>query len=324
MTDLVTGGTGFVGGAIVEQLVAAGRKARVLARPTSNVEHLESLGVEIAIGDVLDAASLRAAMSGIETLYHAAAQYEAWTARPQEMLDTANTGTRNVMEAALAAGVRKVIHTSSAAAFGLPKNQMVTEDQLQPGYLPDVYYQSKCESELIANSYIAKGLNVVTLNPSNVYGPGDVSKPLGRSIITLLNASLPAAWDAVFPIVYIDDVARAHLLAAEHGKPGERYLLVERNASYRDFFAAAAKLTGAKLPPFLPVGAALVTAYAAEFASRFTGQMPLVSVMQVRSGTRGTRFDGSKATRELGLAYTTMEDGLERTVSWYRNKGLVA
>jgi dihydroflavonol-4-reductase len=322
MTDLVTGGTGFVGGAIVEQLLAAGRKVRVLARSTSRIDHLKDHGVEIAKGDVLDAASLKAAMAGVDTLYHAAAQYEVWTARPQEMLDTANAGTRNVLDAALAAGIRKVIHTSSAAALGLPKNKTVTEDQLEPGYLPDVYYRSKYESELIANSYIAKGLDVITLNPSNVYGPGDVSKPLGRSIIALLTGSLPAAWDAVFPIVYIDDVARAHLLAAKHGKPGERYLLVERNASYREFFTVVARLGNAKLPPFLPVGAALATAYAAEFASRHTGRMPLVSVMQVRSGTRGTRFDGSKAARELGLAYIPMEEGLDRTVNWYREKGL--
>ena len=208
MSNLITGGTGFVGGAIVEQLAVSGKKTRVLARSTSKIDHLKHLNMDIAIGDVLDRLSLQRAMKDVDIVYHAAAQYEAWTADPEGMLETANQGTRNVMEAALAAGVKRVLHTSSAAAFGLPRNQVVSETMESPGQLIDACYRSKYESEVIANSYIAKGLDVVTVNPSNVYGPRDVTKPLGRSIISLLNNQLPALWDANIPIVYVDDVAR--------------------------------------------------------------------------------------------------------------------
>lgn len=322
MTNLVTGGTGFVGGAIVRRLLAAGQPVRVFARSAGKSAELEAAGAQVALGDVLDPASLAKAMNGVSTLYHAAAQYEVWTARPQEMLDTANQGTRNVMQAALAAGVKRVVHTSSAAAFGLPKNGLVTEQMEQPGLLPDIYYRSKYESELIANTYIDKGLQVVTLNPSNVYGPRDL-KPLGRSLVALLNGELPAVWEATTPIVYVDDVAVAHLLAAEKGDPGERYLLVERNVSYRELFSKAAELGGAKMPPFLPVPVALATAYAAEFAARLTGKPPLVSVMQVKSGTRGTLFDGSKAPKELGVKYTDIDAGLHATIKWYWEQGLL-
>jgi dihydroflavonol-4-reductase len=322
MTNLVTGGTGFVGGAIVRRLLAAKQPVRVLARSAAKAAELQAAGAQVAVGDVLDPASLRTAMDGVSTLYHAAAQYEVWTAKPQEMLDTANQGTRNVMQAALDAGVRRVVHTSSAAAFGLPKDGNVDEQMAEPGLLPDVYYRSKYESELIANTYIDKGLQAVTLNPSNVYGPRDL-KPLGSSLVSLLNEQLPAMWEATTPIVYVEDVAEAHLLAAEKGKPGERYLLVERNVSYRELFGKAAELGGVKLPPFLPVPMALVTAYGAELAARLTGKPPLVSVMQVKSGTQGTLFDGSKAPRELGFQYTDMDAGLRATIKWYWEQGLL-
>lgn len=322
MLNLVTGGTGFVGGAIVEQLATAKQKVRVLARPTSNVQHLNSLGVEIVHGDVLDKDSLENAMRGVHILYHAAAQYEVWTADPPRMLETANQGTRNVMDAALAAGVKKVLHTSSGASFGLPKNATVSETMTEPGPLPDTYYRSKYESEKIAEGYIAKGLNVIFLNPSNVYGPRDF-KPLGSSIVRMLNGQIPSLWDANFAIVYVDDVAQAHLLAAQRGKAGERYLLVERNVDYREFFKLVTAMGGVKMPPFLPIPVVRVLAEMSEAVSALTKRPPLVSVMQLKSGTQGTRFDGSKATRELGLQYTPMEKGLESTLAWYWQQGLL-
>jgi dihydroflavonol-4-reductase len=320
MTNLVTGGTGFVGGAIVEQLLAAKQKVRALARPSSNVAWLQAAGVEIVHGDVLDTASLERAMQGVDTLYHAAAQYELWTAKPQLMLDTANQGTRNILDAALAAGVKKVLHTSSAAAFGLPRNQTVTEAATAPGLLPDVYYRSKYESEQIAQTYVAKGLHLVILNPTVVYGERD-TKPLGRSIVSLLNGELPAIWDATMGIVYNPDVARAHLLAAQKAKAGERYILAERTISYREFFSKVIELGGGKMPPLLPRGLVLTLATASEFMSRFTKQMPLVSVMQLKAGTQGTRFDGSKAERELGLKYTATDEALRNTLTWFWEHG---
>jgi dihydroflavonol-4-reductase len=319
---LVTGGTGFIGGHIVEQLLANGENVRVLARRSSKLgEYLKHPKVEIVYGDVLDKASLAAAIAGVTTLYHAAAQFEIWTADPQLMLDTANQGTRHVLDAAQAAGVKKVLHTSSGAVFGLPENATVTEASGQ-GPLPDVYYQSKFESEEIAKGYIAKGLDIVFLNPSNVFGPRD-TKPLGRSILQLLNGDLPSAWDANFAIVYVVDVARAHILAAKKAKSGERFILAERNIGYRDFFGQVIELGGGKLPPFMPGPVIHGIALAAEAVARVTKRMPLVSVMQYKSGTRGTRFDGAKAERELGLQYTALDQALRETITWYWNAGML-
>lgn len=318
MTNLVTGGTGFIGGHIVEQLLADGQPVRVLARRSSKLgEHLK--GAEIVYGDVLDKDSLGQAMQGVRTLYHAAAQFETWTADPQLMLETANHGTRNVLDAALAAGVRKVLHTSSGAVFGLPRNQTVTEASGQ-GPLPDVYYRSKRESEELAKSYIANGLDVVFLNPSNVFGPRD-TKPLGRSIVALLNGTLPSAWHATFAIVYVVDVARAHILAATKAAAGERFILAEQNIGYKGFFGEVVALGGGKLPPFLPGPMIHATAILMEGLSRLTGKLPLVSVMQYKSGTQGTLFDGGKAQRELGLAYTPMDEALRATLAWYWHNG---
>lgn len=320
MTNLVSGGTGFIGGHIVEQLLADGESVRVLARRSSLLgDYLKHPKVEIVYGDVLDRDSLRTAMQGVTTLYHAAAQFDTWTADPQLMLDTANQGTRNVLDAALGAGVRKVLHTSSGAVFGLPRDQMITEAS-GPGPLPDVYYRSKYESEELAKSYLAKGLHLVFLNPSNVFGPRDF-KPLGRSILMLLNGQLPSAWHATFAIVYALDVARAHILAARQAKPGERFILAERNISYRDFFGQIIQLAGGRLPPFLPGPLVHATAVLAEGLSLLTKKLPLVSVMQYKSGTQGTLFDGSKAVRELGLRYTPLDEALRATLTWYWQHG---
>jgi dihydroflavonol-4-reductase len=153
-----------------------------------------------------------------------------------------------------------------------------------------------------------------------VYGPRDF-KPLGTSIVNMLNGKVPALWDANFAIVFVEDVARAHLLAAQRGKVGERYLLAERNVEYRYFFRAVTELGGAKMPPFVPVPMVRLMAEAGELLSAVTKKPPLVSVMQLKSGTQGTRFDGSKATRELGLKYTPMQEALEITLRWYWDNG---
>lgn len=320
--NLVTGGTGFIGGHIVEQLLADGEKVRVLARRSSKLgDYLKHPNAEIVYGDVLEPVSLAAALAGVTTLYHAAAQFEIWTADPQLMLDTANQGTRNVLDAAMAAGVKRVLHTSSGAVFGLPKNQLVTEAS-GTGPLLDVYYRSKYESEEIAKTYIAKGLDIVFLNPSNVYGPRD-TKPLGRSMVQLLNGQLPSAWDANFNIVYVVDVARGHILAANKAKTGERFLLAAQNIEFREFFSKVVELGGGKLPPFMPGAAIHAIAIASEALARVTKKMPLVSVMQYKAATQGTRFDGSKAERELGLRYTPMEEALRITIQWYWDNGFL-
>ena len=217
MRALVTGGTGFVGGALVRALVASGAQVRVLARPTSQTEALENLGVEIARGDILVRASIEAALAGCDTLFHAAALYDLWGLDEAELLATETEGTRNAMEAALAVGVAKVVYTSTAACLGEAKGQVATETTVHRGYFLSRYEKAKHAAEQVAFAYVEKGVPLICVQPAAIYGPGD-RKPSGRFIINLLNGWVPALFPGWMSLVYIDDAARGHVLAAENGQ----------------------------------------------------------------------------------------------------------
>ena len=222
MRALVTGGTGFVGGALVRALVASGAQVRVLARPTSQTEALEDLGVEIVRGDILVRASIEAALEGCDTLFHAAALYDLWRLDEAELLATETEGTRNAMAAALAVGVAKVVYTSTAVCIGEAKGQVATETTAHRGYFLSRYEKAKRAAEQVAFAYMDKGVPLICVQPAAIYGPGD-RKPTGRFITSLLNGRVPALFSGWVSLVYIDDAARGHVLAAEKW-PGRRTL----------------------------------------------------------------------------------------------------
>ena len=224
MRALVTGGTGFVGGALVRTLVAGGAQVRVLARPTSQTKELETLGVEIARGDILVRASIEAALEGCDALFHAAALYDLWGLSEAELLATETEGIRNAMEASLAVGVAKVVYTSTAVCIGEAKGQVATETTAHRGYFLSRYEKAKRAAEQVAFAYVDKGVPLICVQPAAIYGPGD-RKPTGRFIINLLNGRVPALFSGWVSLVYIDDAARGHVLAAENGRVGERYIL---------------------------------------------------------------------------------------------------
>ena len=321
MTTLVTGGTGFVGGAIVRELVRRGEQVQVLARSTSKTEHLRALGVEIARGDILDKDSLVAALRGCRRLYHAAAIYEFWTPDPELVLRTEIDGTRNMMEAALAAGVEKVIYTSTAATVGEPKGVVGDENTPHRGYFLSTYDRAKTLAERVAKTYLERGLPLVIVKPAAVIGPGD-RKPTGQTILDLLNGRLPALFRGTLSLVYIDDVAKAHVLAAEK-PPGEEYILAERIATTTELFGLACEMAGVRRPPVLPVFAARLYARWQELKARLTGRRPLLPRQTVAFTAHGFRVTGAKAARELGLTYTPLEEGLRRAIQWYWEQGLL-
>jgi dihydroflavonol-4-reductase len=320
LKTLVTGGTGFVGGAIVERLVHRGREVRVLARPTSRVAHLEDLGVEIVRGDILDSESMLNAVADCNVVYHAAAIYDLWVPDPEELRRTEVEGTKCVLESCLRSGVERVIHTSTALAIGEPKGCTGNEKTTHRGYFLGHYERAKFEAERQALSYVEQGLAVICVNPAAVYGAGDF-KPSGRSLVDVLSGRIPMLFPGSWSIVHRDDVAEGHILAETEGTPGRRYILSERAVSTAQFFEMACRAGNRKMPRVGPGWVAGVYAGAGEFVARMTGRPPRLPRENYRLLSHGFQVDGSRATRELGLRYHSWEKWLPETIQWYKDQG---
>lgn len=320
MTTLVTGGTGYVGGAIVRALHQRGERVRVLARKTSRTDELAHLGVEIATGDILDRASVEQALDGCDILYHAAAIYEYWTPDKALLKRTAVEGTRNVLAAAQAKGVRRVIYTSTSYTIGEPRGQMGTEETPHRGYFIGIYDEAKYYAEQAAREFACQGLPVVILNPSGVFGPGPL-KPVGKVMLDAVTGRSPMLFRGQVSHVYIDDVVQGHLLAAEKAQPGERYILSAYNVDAADFMRETCRLAGVKAPPVGPLVVGRLVAALQELASGLAKRTPDLPREVVALLAHGMRVDGSKAERELGLRYTPLEEAIARTLAYYWEQG---
>ncbi|HYX19838.1 MAG TPA: hopanoid-associated sugar epimerase [Thermoanaerobaculia bacterium] len=325
--DLVTGGTGFVGSHVVRALLARGRAVRCLVRAESRRDNLEDLPVEIAVGDLTDAASLAPALSGVRTLYHVAADYRLWARNPNELYRANAGGTDNVLAAAGTAGVDRVVYTSSVAALGLTHDGSPADETtpVERSRIIGHYKKSKYDAERVALSWAARGLPVVIVNPSTPVGEGDIKPtPTGQLVVDFLNRRMPAYVDTGLNLVDVRDVAAGHLAAAERGRVGERYILGNRDMTLREILETLARLTGlpaprVRLPHWIPLAAAAV----ATGAARVTGRPPRVSLESVRMSTHRMFFDAGKAVRELGLPQTPVDEALSRAVAWFRERGYV-
>ncbi len=327
MKALLTGATGFIGGHLLAALLEDGAEVRCLLRPTSPRRNLEGRPVEAVEGDLRDRDSLARALDGCETLFHCAADYRLWAPRPEELYASNVEGTRNVLAAARAAGVRRVVYTSSVGALGLEPDGRPA-DEKTPVSLADMvghYKRSKYLAERVAVEWAERGLPVVIVNPSAPVGDGDL-KPTatGQMILDFLQRRVPVYVDTGLNLVDVRDVARGHLLAAERGRVGERYILGCRNMTLQEIYAALAALTGLpaprrRVPHWLPLAAgALDTGL-----SRLTGRPPRVPLEAVKLARHRMFFDAAKAVRELGLPQTPVEEPLERAVRWFRANGYV-
>jgi dihydroflavonol-4-reductase len=325
--DLVTGGTGFVGSHVVRALLAKDRPVRCLVRTESRRDNLEGLPVEIVVGDLTDPASLARALSGVETLYHVAADYRLWARDPRELYRANAGGTESILAAAAAAGVAKVVYTSSVAALGL-NDDGSPGDETTPVARDRIighYKKSKYDAERVAQAWAARGLPVVIVNPSTPIGECDIKPtPTGQMIVDFLNRKVPAYVDTGLNLVDVQDVAAGHLAAAEKGRSGERYILGNRNMTLKEILDVLARLAGlpapkVRLPHWIPLSVAAVTTGVA----RVTGRAPRISLESVRMSTHRMFFDAGKAVRELGLPQTPVEEPLARAVAWFREKGYV-
>jgi dihydroflavonol-4-reductase len=325
MPALVTGGTGFVGANVARELVAAGETVRVLARPGGDRRALEGVAVEFVEGDLLDPASLRRAVRGVQTVYHAAADYRLWAPDPSILYRTNVDGTRAVLEAAGEAGVGRIVYTSSVGALGIPKDGSPgTEDT--PVSLADMvgdYKRSKFLGEQVALELARRGLPVVVVNPSAPVGPWDVKPtPTGQMIVDFMRGRMVATVDTGLNVVHVRDVARGHLLAADKGRPGERYILGHRDLPLSEIFGILAELTGRRPPRFrVPYALAWAGAACFEGVARLTRRPPVVPLTAVRMARKRMFFSSARAVRELGLPQTDVRVALGDAVAWFQAHG---
>jgi dihydroflavonol-4-reductase len=326
---LVTGASGFVGSAVVRVLLAAGRKVRVLLRPSSDRRNVEGLAVETRTGSLTEPASLAAALEGCGALYHVAADYRLWVRDPETMYEANVEGTRQLMEAALAAGVERVVYTSSVATLGWRADGRVA-DETTPSTLADMighYKRSKFLAEAVVRDLVqVRQLPAVIVNPSTPVGPRDAKPtPTGRLIVEAATGRMPAYVDTGLNIVHVDDVARGHLLAEAKGRTGERYILGGENLTLGEILRLIASIVGRR-PPKIQVPAALVwpVAVVEEALGRFVGREPFATREGLRMARHKMFFSSAKAERELGYHPRSAREGLADAVAWFRQAGMAS
>ncbi|MDR3416750.1 MAG: NAD-dependent epimerase/dehydratase family protein [Nevskia sp.] len=322
---LVTGATGFVGSAVVRRLLDEGLAVRVLARPGSDRRNLAGLELEVAEGDLNDAASLRSACAGCAALFHVAADYRTWAPKPEELYRANVEGTRSLLLAARDAGVQRIVYTSSVAVLGIPKDG-TPGDEDTPVSVADMighYKRSKYLAEEAVRELAGAGLPVVIVNPSTPIGPRDLKPtPTGRIVLDAAAGKMPAYVDTGLNIVHVDDVAMGHWLAYSKGAAGRRYVLGGTDMTLREILAVIADIVGRKPPAIrLPHAAVMPVAYVAEAFARLTGVAPVATVEEVRMSKKHMFFSSARAQRELGYTIRPPRQALEDAVRWYRENG---
>ena len=329
MTALVTGASGFVGSAVARRLLDRGVAVRALMRPHSDRRNVDGLGVEIVTGDLRDRGSLERALAGCEALFHVAADYRLWARRPGELYETNVGGTHAIMLAALEAGVRRIVYTSSVATLGL-RDDGIPADEDTPSTLAGMigdYKRSKFIAEDEVRRLIAaESLPAVIVNPSTPIGPRDVKPtPTGRLIVEAASGRIPAVVDTGLNIVHVDDVAEGHLSAFDSGKVGERYVLGGENMTLLEILSGVTAMAGQRPPRIrLPHNVVLPIAYLAEAWARLSGAEPFVTVAGVRMAKKRMYFSSAKAEDQLGYRSRPAEQAQRDAVAWFREHGYLS
>jgi dihydroflavonol-4-reductase len=322
MKVAVTGGSGVVGRAVVRHLVEDGHEVRGLARSAAAAAALVNLGAVPINGDILDTDSLDDLVRDCEVVFHVAGVNELCSRDPDRMWRANVSGSVNIVEASARARARRLVHTSSAVTIGEEAGAIGSETSRHRGHFLSEYERSKTVSErLVLQS--ASNLEVVSVNPSSVQGPG---RATGTGALFLgLARGAPVAVDTTVSLVDIDDCARGHLLAAERGGPGERYLLSGAVLTIREAVRLINDVLGRRRRPWF-IRPEIVTGAAplVENVAGLLGMTPPICAESARVLLQGHRYDGSRASRELGLEYTTVEETLARSVDWFRREGLLA
>ena len=326
MTTLVTGAAGFLGSHVTRRLVARGETVRVLVRASSSNRAISDLSLEYVTGDLRDAASLDRAMAGVQRVYHVAADYRLWAKRTKDIYDSNVGGTKNLLAAAKRAGVEQMIYTSTVATIAVDRPELpneFTDAKLEE--MVGHYKRSKWMAEREVLQAAKEGLPVIVAMPTTPVGPWDWKPtPTGKIILDFLNGKMPGYVETGLNFVGVEECAAGHLLAAEHGKVGERYLLGAENLTLKGLLDLLAKITGLRAPAMkIPHGVALGVAYVESAFSRLVGKEPQIPVEGVKIARHKMFVDASRAQRELGFQPGSVAAALERAVRWYRANGYV-
>jgi len=327
MKTLVTGATGLIGSSLVRELLNDNVEVKIMVRENSDTGNIDGLDVEKAYGDIRDGESVKAALQGCGTFYQTAALYVFWTPDSKVLYDINVEGTKIALNAALEHGIEKVVYTSSIAAVGNSgPNKLANEDiEFNFWNTGDHYIRSKYLGEVEAKKFCDKGLPVVIVNPAGVIGVRDIKPtPSGQIILDVLNKKMPAYLDGGMNFVDVEDVARGHILAAQKGRIGERYILGNENLTLKDFFGLIGEVSGVQPPRLkLPYSAAIALAYMYKFGSQITRKPPVITPAGVRMASKYTYYDVSKAVNELGLPQTPIKTTVEKAVNWFKENGYV-
>jgi dihydroflavonol-4-reductase len=325
-TALVTGATGFVGAAVARALLGRGFAVRALVRPASDRRNIARLALTPVEGSLEDSDSLRRAIAGCDALFHVAADYRLWVRDADAMMRANLDGTRNLMRAALDAGVTRVVYTSSVAVLGHVADGQQADEET-PSALAEMvgpYKRSKFLAEAEVKRMVAEqGLPAVIVNPSTPIGPRDIKPtPTGRIVVMAATGQMPAYVDTGLNVVHVDDVAEGHCLAFERGKIGERYILGGEDLTLAEILRRVSGLVGRKPPTVaLPRRALYPVALAAETLARITGREPMATLDGLRMAKWKMWFSSAKAERELGYRHRPAQDALADAVRWFEANG---
>jgi len=333
MKCFVTGASGFIGANLVHELLERGHSVKALLRAESSLRGLEDAEVERVYGDVSERATLDKAVRGCDWCFHLAASYHLWLRDYAPMYAANVEGTRNVIEAATHAGCARIVYTSTAGCIGLPQpvdGKVVPSDETTPvseTQLSNHYMRSKWQAEQVAVKLARTGSPVIIVNPSAPVGPRDAKPtPTGKVIVDFLNQAMPAYLDTGLNWVHVRDVAVGHVLAAESGTIGERYILgnADGNWTMKETLVLLNEITGVPAPKFqIPYPLAFAAAYVDEAFSKVTGKPPKAPLGGVRIASYKMFFNPAKAIRELGLPQTPPKQALAASVRWFRENGYV-
>jgi len=325
MATLVTGATGFIGSHIAKKLVEKGEHVKVLLRKSSKTTNIDDIDVERVYGDVIDVNSINEALKGCDTLYHTAGVASFRKEDYQKMEDINIGGTFNILNEALKVGVKKVVHTSSIAAVGVDSNGGIANEdsEYQLDYLGVKYLDTKHRGEQIALDFASKGLPLVVVNPSTVIGTGDIYLSSTAFILWFYKKKFPGYMDGTLNMVDVEDVADGHILAAEKGRIGERYILGNENFTLLELFKLLEEVTGIPRPKMkIPYFMALASGYLVErvlgmsFPNYSTMDLDSVKLSRLR-----WHFDSSKAINELGYYPGDIRECVKKTLTWFRENG---
>lgn len=326
---LVTGAAGFIGSHVVRALLKKNVTVRAMIMPGENTANLEGLDIEKTEGNILNKASVKQAMEGVDTVFHLAAIYTIWMRDWKGIYEVNIQGSRNVLWAALDAGVDRVVYTSSIAAIGVtPGRSSTNEDVVFNQYaLGNHYVITKYLSQQEALEFNNHGLDVVVVNPAFPFGENDVAPtPTGQLIVDVLSGKAPFFFAGGLNIIDVADIARGHILAAEKGRPGEKYILANRNIEMKEFIKMVYRISGVPDKTLVPTPVWLARGFAAGltwWANHISHKTPLSTPSELKYLSQYLFCDNRKAREELGLELSPIEDSLAASIRWFRSHGYV-